>query len=85
MKAAITTAVEHHFGNHEHCGDWCRVRPLVGEERAEQALKYRNKDCKGGQKFYDDTKEIVDEFSVRSADMVHSWTSDIVEGINIFS
>jgi hypothetical protein len=84
MKAAITIAVEHHFGNHEQCGDWCRVRPLEGEERVKQALKYRNKDCKGGKKFYQDTKEIIDEFAERSADMVHSWTSDIVEGLNKF-
>jgi hypothetical protein len=48
MEKGIKTAIEHHFGNHEDCGDWCSVKPLEGEERVTQSLKYRSKDSKGG-------------------------------------
>jgi hypothetical protein len=66
MEKGIKTAVEHHFGSHVDCGDWCRVKALEGEERAIQSLKYRNKDSKGGEKFYRNVKEIVDEFAENS-------------------
>jgi hypothetical protein len=84
MEKGIKTAVEHHFGSHNDCGDWCRVKALEGEERATQSLKYRNKDSKGGGTFYRDVKEIVDEFAENSEDMIHGWSSNIVEGMNKF-
>ena len=31
MKAAVNQVVEHHFNNHEACGEWCSVKPLEGE------------------------------------------------------
>jgi hypothetical protein len=35
MEKGIKTAIEHHFGSHEECGDhWGRVKPLEGEKRA---------------------------------------------------
>jgi hypothetical protein len=55
----------------------------VGRRReGEAGIEIPNKDCKGGHKFYDDTKKIVDEFTEHSSDMLHSWTSDIADGMN---
>jgi hypothetical protein len=51
MKNAILTTVEHHFGNHEKCGTWCRVKLLEGEERKISYLRYRNKETPHGLKF----------------------------------
>jgi hypothetical protein len=84
MKTAILITVEHHFGNHEKCGTWCRVKLMVGEEREVSNLRYRNKDTPQGLKFYLDVKEIVAEFAEQSANMLHGWSSDIVEGMNRF-
>jgi hypothetical protein len=52
LRKAIKTAVEHHFGDHGECGTWCGVKPLVGDERAGQQLKYRNKEVKGGKQCF---------------------------------
>jgi hypothetical protein len=85
MKSAILTTVEHHFGNHIECGTWWfRVRSLEGEERKISDLGYRNKETPQGLKFYLDVKDIVVEFAEQSADMLHGWSSDIVEGMNKF-
>jgi hypothetical protein len=85
LSKSIKTAVEHHFGDqHDECGTWCRVKPLVGDERTSHQLKYRNKEVKGGKQFYDDVKLIVDEFADNSADMLHGWSTDMVEGMNKF-
>jgi hypothetical protein len=68
--------------DHGECGTWYRVKLLlVGDEWASQQLKYRNKDVKGGKQFYDDVKEIVDEFADNLADMLHRWSTDMVEGM----
>jgi hypothetical protein len=84
MKKAILTTVEHHFGNHVECGTWCRVKTLEGEERKISDLRYRNKETPQGLQFYLDVKDIVVEFTEQSADMLHGWSSDIVEGMNIY-
>jgi hypothetical protein len=82
LKAAIRQVAEHHFGNHDDCGSWCRVKPLEGDERREADLRYRRK--REDKRFYDDVKTIVDEFADGSDDMIHPWSSDIVEGMNKF-
>jgi hypothetical protein len=84
MKNAILTTVEHHFGNHVECGAWYRVKTLEGEERKISDLRYRNKETPQGLKFYLDIKDILVEFAEQSADMLHGWSSDIVEGMNKF-
>jgi hypothetical protein len=48
LSKSIKTDVKHHFGDHDECRTWCRVKPLVGDERTSQQLKYRNKEVKGG-------------------------------------
>jgi hypothetical protein len=58
------------------------VQPLEGDERIEANLRYRRK--REDKRFYDDVKTIVDEFADGSDDMIHPWSSDIVEGMNKF-
>jgi hypothetical protein len=82
LKASIRQVAEHHIGNHVDCGSWCRVHALVGDERIEVNLRYRRK--REDKRFYDDVKTIVDEFADGSGDMIHPWSSDIVEGMNRF-
>jgi hypothetical protein len=82
LKAAIRQVAEHHFGNHDDCGSWCRVQPLEGDERMGANLRYRRK--REDKRFYDNVKTIVDEFADGSDDMIHPWSSDIVEGMNKF-
>jgi hypothetical protein len=84
MKAAIKQVTEHHFGNHSDCRSWCRVRDLRGLEREEADLKYRGKNTSDGTKFYNDVRVIVDEFAEGADDMLHGWSTDIVEGFNKF-
>jgi hypothetical protein len=84
MKSAILTTVKHPFGNHVECGTWCRVKTLEGKERRISDLRYRNKETPQGFKFYLDVKDIVVEFAEQSADMLHGWSSDIVEGMKKF-
>jgi hypothetical protein len=82
LKASIRQVAEHHFGNHVDCGSWCRVHALVGDERIEANLRYRRK--REDKRFYDDVKTIVDLFADGSGDMIHPWSSEIVEGMNRF-
>jgi len=35
--------LEHHFDNHEHCGDWCRRKDLTEDQRKESNKFYRCK------------------------------------------
>jgi hypothetical protein len=82
LKVAIRQVVEHRFGNHDDCGSWYRVQLLEGDERMEANLRYRRK--REDKRFYDDVKKIVDRFADGSDDMIHPWSSDIVEGMNKF-
>jgi hypothetical protein len=74
----------HYFGSHKKCGTWSRVKLLAGEERKISDLRYRNKETPQGLKFYLDVRDIVVDFAEQSADMLHGWSSDIVEGRNKF-
>jgi hypothetical protein len=84
LKAAIKQVPEHHFGNHSDCGSWCRVRDLEGTERKEADLNYREKITSDSKTFYDDVRVIVDEFAEGANDMLHGWSTDIIEGTNKF-
>ena len=42
-KGASNAVIEHHFDNHEHCGDWCRRKKQSDEEKALKSKMYRCK------------------------------------------
>jgi hypothetical protein len=58
------------------------VRTLEGEARKISDLRYRNKETPQRFNLYLDVKAIVVKFAEQSADMLHGWSSDIVEGMN---
>jgi hypothetical protein len=41
MRATVENVLEHHFNNHEDCGEWCKVKQLEGDELVESMLHYR--------------------------------------------
>ncbi len=43
FKKAMECVPEHHFNNHENCGDWCAAKKWVGQEKIAKELKYRDK------------------------------------------
>jgi hypothetical protein len=47
MRAAVESVLEHHFNNHEGCGDWCRVKKLEGDELVSAKYHYRSKEKNG--------------------------------------
>jgi hypothetical protein len=82
LKNAVEAVLEHHFGNHSKCGDWCLVKPLEGKELEEAKLNYR---CKTKNAlFYSQVKKIFEEFYEQLEEMLHCWDTNIVEGMNKF-
>jgi hypothetical protein len=82
LKTAVESVLEHHFGNHTLCGDWCQVKGLEGEALEEAKLKYRCKEKNNS--FYLQVKVIFDEFYGGLHEMMHKWDTNIVEGLNKF-
>jgi hypothetical protein len=82
MKAAVNQVLEHHFNNHEECGERCKVKPLTGEALATAKLNYRCKEKNA--KFYVQVKVLFTEFDLILEEMLHEWDTTIVEGMNKF-
>jgi hypothetical protein len=82
LKNAVKSVLEHHFGNHSMCGDWCIFRGLEGEELEEAKVKYRCKEKNN--KFYLQVKALFEEFYGGLEEMMHQWDTNIVEGLNKF-
>jgi hypothetical protein len=38
------STIEHHWNNHEHCGDWCQAKTWTEEEKVEKKGKFRDKE-----------------------------------------
>jgi hypothetical protein len=49
---------EHHWNNHEHCGDWCQAISWTAEEKEEKKGKFRDKEK--------NTKEYVQQLTVKN-------------------
>ena len=43
MLTASKAIIEHHFDNHEFCGEWCNRKKQTGEERKKKKKFYRSK------------------------------------------
>jgi hypothetical protein len=43
FQAAGEASSEHHWNNHEHCGDWCQVKSWTEEEKRKNEGKFRDK------------------------------------------
>jgi hypothetical protein len=62
FKEAVITVIEHHFNNHDSCGDWCKAASGTEEEVRQTGLRFR---CKVRNKeLYLFLKKHHDEFKV---------------------
>ncbi len=82
MKKGVESVLEHHFNNHSLCGDWCRVKDLLGREKELAMLNYRSKNL--NPIFYLQVKVLFEQFYTGLDKMLHAWDTNIVEGMNKF-
>ncbi len=43
FETAGEASFEHHWNNHEHCGEWCQAKSWTEEEKVEKKGKFRDK------------------------------------------
>jgi hypothetical protein len=75
FQAKAEAVVEHHFNNHEHCDDWCRMKNTDAATVARGDLKYRCK--KENAELYKQVLEIKDRFVAtdKLRDCHHAYSS----------
>jgi hypothetical protein len=83
FKTAVRAVLEHHFGNHEYCADWCESAKGTEEEVSNKNLRFRNKDDFDGQ-LYLFLKTHHEEFMVdeKLRQLFHEYNTNAVEGFN---
>jgi hypothetical protein len=64
MKAG-KASFEHHWNNHEHCGEWCQATSWTAEEKEEKKGKFREKDK--------NPKENVRQLKVKNKYLSATW------------
>jgi hypothetical protein len=84
FETAVEAVLEHHFNNHEFCGDWCKAREGTEEQLKETELRFR---CKRRHKdLYDflekHHREFMQEEKLRQ--LYHQYDTNNVEGFNKF-
>ena len=84
---AVLAVLEHHFNNHEHCGDWCKsAREEQGteEEMRERGLRFRCKEKDA--KLYDFMKTHHESFmeEAKLRQLWHQYDTNLVEAFNKF-
>lgn len=80
LTTAVKSVLEHHFNNHEFCGDWCQCKGKTEEELKDLKLKYRDKSIHA--KFYAQLQPIFQKCLDKIADVHHTYNSNINEGFN---
>ena len=80
LTTAVKSVLEHHFNNHEFCGDWCQCKGKTEEELKDLKLKYRDKSIHA--KFYAQLQPIFQKCLDKIADVYHTYNSNINEGFN---
>ena len=84
FKTAVHAVLEHHFNNHEYCGDWCKAAEGTAEELVENRLRFR---CKTKDaKLYLFMKKHHEQFmeDTKLRQLFHQWDTNAVEGFNKF-
>ena len=84
MRQAMTAVLEHHFNNHEHCGEWCPAVYWKDNEKVSKALKYRCKEK--NKKLYEQLKTHHEKFVTDAwmKDLMHDFDSNKPESFNGF-
>jgi hypothetical protein len=84
MVTAVRACLEHHFNNHEFCGDWCKAAKGTEEEIRSTGLRFR---CKQrNQDMYLFMKKHHTDFMEDSklCQLFHEYDTNNVEGFNKF-
>jgi hypothetical protein len=85
FQTAVLAVLEHHFNNHQYCGDWCQASKVAGAEEVSAAgLRFR---CKERNKeLYLVLKKHHEEFMEESKlrQLFHRYDTNTVEGFNKF-
>jgi hypothetical protein len=84
FKKAAKAVLEHHFNNHEFCGDWCPANRWKDDEKKLKALKYRSKETDA--ELYEQMSTIHDTFTDvwNLRDIYHEVHSNKCESLNGF-
>jgi hypothetical protein len=82
LQEYLTAVLEHHFDNHNHCGDWCKAKGMTGEEKQKNSLMFRCKTRNAA--IYEQFKNLHDEFMKEDKlrQLFHSWDMNAIEGFN---
>jgi hypothetical protein len=84
FQTAVLAVLEHHFNNHQFCGNWCKSTSGTAEEVSAAGLRFR---CKERNKeLYLVLKKHHEEFMEESKlrQLFHSYDTNTVEGFNKF-
>ena len=84
FKKAALAVLEHHFDNHEHCGDWCKAGEGTEEESDENKLRFRckTKDSKLHLFMKKHHEQFMEDVKLRQ--LFHQWDANAVEAFNKF-
>ena len=80
--AAFAPVIEHHFNNHELCGEWCAAKKLTDTKKTADHLHYR---CKVKNKLmYDNLKEIHKRYTTEQQlrEIHHKVNTNLSESAN---
>lgn len=82
MIKAGQSVLQHHFDNHQCCGDWCRRKTESKEERARKQHFYRSK-AKDNE-LYEELQQILRRFITLDAlkEVAHSMDTCANESLN---
>lgn len=72
--------LEHHFDNHQYCGDWCRRKNQTDEERGNKFYRCKTKDAK----LYSFLKDTIERFITMEAltEVAHGSDTQVNESFN---
>jgi hypothetical protein len=79
---AAKAVLEHHFDNHEYCGDWCKRRNETTEQRQRIIKYYRSKQKDA--KLYNLLDEKIQRFITldKLVEMAHGMDTNVNEAFN---
>lgn len=81
-EAAGKAVLEHHFDNHEFCGNWCRRKTETPEQQEAGKRYYRSKTTDS--KLYEKLSEVISRFITldRLKDVGHGMDTQVNESFN---
>jgi hypothetical protein len=79
---AADASFEHHWNNHQNCGDWCQATGWTEEEKAENKNKFRDKEI--NQREYQQQLKIKEKFlsPSRMRRLYHNYNNNKTEQIH---